>query len=196
MASGVISLLDWRLKDAILRSAVDGRCLGSDGQRSRGTRSAGRVDYGGCDHARGSRTLCRRSRLRIWWRRLVGRECWGFQWGSLLDATPEDWKTTFDLTLFHAARATRAVVLSMSEQRAICFFYLWPEAGSSAMAMALPKPPSFTPHAALPSNSPLKTPTSQSMMPGAAPGVLVLRPETTGCRLANLHLLPSRISAL
>jgi 3-oxoacyl-[acyl-carrier protein] reductase len=40
----------------------------------------------------------------------------GSSGGGLLDSTPEDWQRTFDLNLFHAVRAIRAVVPHMTER--------------------------------------------------------------------------------
>jgi 3-oxoacyl-[acyl-carrier protein] reductase len=40
----------------------------------------------------------------------------GSSGASLLDATPEDWRRTFDLTLFQAVSATRTVVPSMCQR--------------------------------------------------------------------------------
>jgi len=40
----------------------------------------------------------------------------GSSGASLLDATPEDWRRTFDLTLFHAVSATRSVAPSMRQR--------------------------------------------------------------------------------
>ena len=54
----------------------------------------------------------RRSEGSIWWSANVG----GSAGLGLLESTPEDWETTFELNLFHAVRAIRAAVPHMQKR--------------------------------------------------------------------------------